>query len=79
MEFQAKDAAMKGLDPTEFLDISGQSGAASQKSGINPGTITPQDNTGGALEIESPILKPDANKFQEAQAFMEKKKGMLNK
>ena len=90
MQQEAKNAAMMGQDPSQYLDIPAtpdvepDTPAASElnpslQSGIEPGTITAPENKGGSLETTAPITKPSSEKFQEAQDFLTKNMQMLNR
>ena len=90
MQQKAKNAAMMGQDPSQFLDISTtpdtqpDTPAASElsiapQSAVKPGTITAPENNGGSLETTAPITKPSPEKFQEAQDFLTNNMQMLNR
>ncbi len=83
MEYKAKNAAMMGQDPSQYLQ-SGDTPAASElsiapQSAVKPGTITAPENNGGSLETTAPITKPSTEKFQEAQDFLTNNMQMLNR
>lgn len=52
---------------------------APQQSGVKPGTIKPQENTGGSFESPTPITKPDTSKIDEATSFMNNFRSSLTK
>ena len=90
MQQKAKNAAMMGQDPTQFLDIPAtpdtqpDTPAASElsptvASTVKPGAITMPENNGGALETPAPMIKPSPEKFKEAQNFMSGKMDMLTR
>jgi hypothetical protein len=90
MQQKAKNAAMMGEDPTQFLDIPAtpdtqpDTPAASElsptpKSQVTPGSITMPENTGGSLETQAPITKPSPEKFKEAQDFLTSNIDWLNR
>ena len=90
MEWKAKNAAMMGEDPSPYLDVpttpdtQPDTPAASElaptpASALKPGTITPQENTGGSLEVTAPITKPSPEKFKETQDFLTSKIDWLNR
>ena len=90
MEWKAKNAAMMGEDPSPYLDVpttpdtQPDTPAASelsptQASTVKPGTITPQENTGGSIEVTAPITKPSPEKFKETQDFLTSRIDWLNR
>ena len=90
MQQKAKNAAMLGQDPTQFLDIPAtpdtqpDTPAASElsptpASTVKPGTIEMPENTGGSIEAPTPILKPDATKQKEAEDFLNQNISMLTR
>jgi hypothetical protein len=86
MQQKAKNAAMMGQDPREFLDIpttpdtQPDSPAPAQlQSGLTPGSITAPENTGGSIETPAPITKPSPDKFKETQDFLSGKMDMLTR
>ena len=90
MQQKAKNAAMMGQDPTQFLDIPAtpdtqpDTPAASElaptlKSAVKPGAITMPENNGGALETTAPMITPSPEKMKEAQNFMSGKMDMLTR
>ena len=90
MQQKAKNAAMMGQDPSQFLDIPAtldtepDTPAASElspapKSTVAPGSITMPENEGGSLETQAPITKPSPEKIKQAQDFMSGKMDMLTR
>jgi hypothetical protein len=90
MQQKAKNAAMMGEDPSQFLDIAAtpdvqpDTPAASELStnllsGVKPGAITTSENIGGSLETTAPLTTPSPEKFKQAQDFMSGKMNMLNR
>ena len=90
MAYKAKNAAMMGEDPSQYLDIptagdiQPDTPAASELttnlvSGVKPGAITAPENTGGSLETTAPLITPSPEKFKQAQDFMSGKMDMLTR
>ena len=90
MQQQAKDAAMMGEDPSPYLEIpttedtKPDEPAASElnpslQSEVKPGTITPQENTGGSIEAPEVKIKPSTDKHKEASDFMNSKMSLLRR
>ena len=90
MQQKAKNAAMLGQDPTQFLDIPAtgdtqpDTPAASElspvtASTVKPGTIEMPENKGGSIDAPTPIIQTSPEKFQEAQNFMSSKRDMLTR
>ena len=90
MAYKAKNAAMMGEDPSQYLDIptagdiQPDTPAASELttnlvSGVKPGAITAPENTGGSLETTAPLTTPSPEKFKQAQDFMSGKMDMLTR
>ena len=90
MEWKAKNAAMMGEDPSPYLDVpttpdvQPDTPAASElaptpASAVKPGSITPQENIGGSLEVTAPITKPSPEKFKETQDFLTSRIDWLNR
>ena len=90
MQQKAKNAAMMGQDPSQFLDIPAtvdtqpDTPAASElspapASTVKPGTIQMPENNGGSIESPEPILKVDPAKQKEAENFMSSHMSMLTR
>ena len=90
MQQKAKNAAMLGQDPTQYLDIpttgdtQPDTPAASElapvtASTVKPGTIEMPENKGGSIDAPTPIIQTSPEKFKEAQDFMSGKIDMLTR
>jgi len=86
MQQKAKNAAMMGQDPSQYLDIpttadtQPDSPAPAQlQSGLTPGSITAPENTGGSVETPAPITKASPEKFKETQDFLSSQMNMLTR
>jgi hypothetical protein len=80
MKQKAKNAAMMGQDPSEFLAIGGDVPTETQlQSGLKPGSITAPENNGGSLEVPTPITRPSAAKQKEAEDFLNENISMLTR
>ena len=78
MQQKAKNAAMMGKDPREFLAIGADTPTETQlQSGLTPGSVTAPENIGGSLETPAPITKASPEKFKQTQDFLSGKMDML--